>query len=56
MVGEDRMLDLLKGVTVASIGPITSQACRSLGLEVAIEPASYTLADLAAAIEAFFSC
>ncbi len=55
MLGEELMLDMLKGVVVASIGPITSKSCRDLGLKVDIEPASYTLAALAAALEAHFS-
>lgn len=55
MLGEDRMLDMLKGVAVASIGPITSRSCRELGLRVDIEPASYTLAALADAIEGFLT-
>ncbi len=54
MLGEERMLDMLKGVTVASIGPITSKSCRDLGLKVDIEPASHTLDDLTAALEAHF--
>jgi uroporphyrinogen III methyltransferase/synthase len=55
MLGNDRMRDLLKDVAVASIGPITTRTCQSLGLTVTIEPAKYTLADLTAAIEVFFS-
>lgn len=56
MLGEELLLDMLKGVTVASIGPITSKSCRDLGLKVDIEPASYTLDALTAALEAHFSC
>lgn len=54
MLGEELMLDMLKGVTVASIGPITSKSCRDLGLKVDIEPESYTLDALADALEAHF--
>jgi uroporphyrinogen-III synthase len=36
---------------VASIGAITSKACRSLGLKVDIEPSSSTLAHLVEEIE-----
>ncbi|HQB39930.1 MAG TPA: uroporphyrinogen-III C-methyltransferase [Deltaproteobacteria bacterium] len=53
MLGEDRMVDMLRGVAVASIGPVTSKTCRALGLKVDIEPAEYTLPALADAIEAF---
>jgi len=54
MLGEELMLDMLKGVAVASIGPITSKSCRELGLKVDIEPESYTLDALADALEAHF--
>ena len=55
MLGEEMMLDMLKGVVVASIGPITSKSCRELGLKVDIEPKSYTMESLAEALEAHFS-
>ena len=55
MMGEEMMLDMLKGVTVASIGPITSKSCRDLGLKVDIEPQSYTLDALVEALEAHFA-
>jgi uroporphyrinogen III methyltransferase/synthase len=54
MVGENRLLKLLDGVAIASIGPITSKTCRELGLAVAIEPAAYTLDLLTAAITEYF--
>jgi uroporphyrinogen III methyltransferase/synthase len=55
MLGENRLLKLLEGVTVASIGPITSRTCRELGLPVDIEPAEYTLAALTEEIVRYFS-
>ncbi len=54
MLGEELMLDMLKGVVVASIGPITSKSCRDLGLKVDIEPQTYTLDALTAALEIHF--
>jgi len=54
MLGEELMLDMLKGVAVASIGSITSKSCRDLGLRVDIEPASSTLDSLTEALEAHF--
>ena len=53
MLGDDCMLDMLKGVAVASIGPVTSKTCRALGLKVDIEPTEYTLNALTDAVEAF---
>ncbi len=55
MLGEELMLDMLKGVLIASIGPITSKTCRDLGLRVDIEPELYTLDALAEALEAHFA-
>jgi uroporphyrinogen III methyltransferase/synthase len=55
IVGERTLPDLLKGVAVASIGPITSQTCRELGLRVDIEPEKFTLAALSEKIHEYFS-
>jgi uroporphyrinogen III methyltransferase/synthase len=55
ILGENRMLGLLEGMTIASIGPITSRSCRELGLEVHVEPREYTLAALTDAIVRHFS-
>ncbi|MFQ5778171.1 MAG: uroporphyrinogen-III synthase, partial [Terriglobia bacterium] len=41
----------LAGVSVASIGPITSRTARALGLRVAVEANPYTVAGLVRAIE-----
>lgn len=54
MLGEEMMLDMLKGVVVASIGSITSKSCRDLGLKVDIEPESSTMEALAEALETHF--
>ncbi len=42
--------DLMHGVTVASIGPITSQTAGELGLQVDLTAATYTIEGLVAAI------
>ena len=55
LLGIDLLTDMLKGVTVASIGPVTSKTCRELGLKVDIEPAQYTLTALTEAVSAHFS-
>ncbi len=46
---------LLAKTKVACIGPVTSQAVRALGLDVAIEPPEATLPALAEAIAAYFA-
>lgn len=45
-----QVAELMQNVTVASIGPITTQTARDLGLTVAIEAESYTIAGLVRAI------
>ncbi|BBO72218.1 uroporphyrinogen III methyltransferase [Desulfosarcina alkanivorans] len=46
----DRVRDLMDGVTVASIGPITSETARDLGLSVTMEAQTYTIPGLIQAI------
>ena len=53
--GEDQAADLLAHTVVASIGPVTSQAARRLGLHVAVEPAVHTAQALAEALTAHFA-
>jgi uroporphyrinogen III methyltransferase/synthase len=45
----------LRGIAVASIGPITSEAARASGLRVAIEATEHTIPGLVAAIEDYAS-
>ncbi len=45
-------LDKLRGVRVASIGPVTSATARELGIEIHAEPREYTVAGLVDAIVA----
>lgn len=47
ILGEEQFKMTLANVLIASIGPITSQACHKLGLSVDIEADPYTLASLA---------
>ncbi|CAG0959176.1 uroporphyrinogen III methyltransferase / synthase [Geobacteraceae bacterium] len=55
ILGENRLLHLLEGVTIAAIGPITARSCRELGLEVHIEPREYTLAAMTGALADHFT-
>jgi len=50
LVGEDRLAAVLRGVAIASIGPITSQTLRKLGLSVTLEARESTMAGLVKAI------
>jgi uroporphyrinogen-III synthase len=49
-----RLPALLDGVVVASIGPVTSRACRESGLAVDVEPAQARLAELVEALAGFW--
>jgi uroporphyrinogen III methyltransferase/synthase len=49
-VGSDRGADLLRGVCVASIGPITSATARDLGIEPDVEAAEHTIPGLVEAL------
>jgi uroporphyrinogen III methyltransferase/synthase len=42
-------------MVVASIGPITSETCRKLGIEPTFEASPYTIPALIDALERFFS-
>ncbi len=53
--GTDAAVDLLHRTVVATIGPVTAEAARQLGIAVTVQPASYTIAGLVDAIAAHFS-
>ena len=50
----DRAGQLLKGVTLASIGPITTATAKDLGLEIQITAQTYTIPGLCQAILEFY--
>ena len=54
LAGENNVSELLRGVAIASIGPITSQTIRKLGLVVTIEAAESTVGGLVRGIEEHF--
>lgn len=53
LLGE-RFESLLRGVAIASIGPITSRACNKLRLKVHIQPSEYTIEALTEEIVKYF--
>lgn len=53
--GAGRLGEMLDGVVVASIGPITSTTCRELGLTVGVEPQHSTLPDLVTVLEKHYA-
>jgi len=50
MLPDENIRDLMKGVRIASIGPITSDTAKELGFEVHITAESFTIPGLCEAI------
>jgi len=55
LLGENRLAETLRGTVIASIGPVTSQTLRQLGLRVTLEASESTMAGLVRAIRDHFS-
>ncbi len=53
--GADQAADLLKNTVVAVIGPSTADAARQLGIPVAVQPQTFTIAALVDAIVAHYA-
>jgi uroporphyrinogen III methyltransferase/synthase len=51
----DQVQEWLKGVDIASIGPITSETAKKYGLKVSVEPADYTIEALTDVIVKHYS-
>jgi len=54
MLNAENLSELLQDVVVASIGPITSQTARELGIHVDVEAKEYTIDGLVAALLEYF--
>jgi uroporphyrinogen III methyltransferase/synthase len=55
LMGEEGLREALTGIALASIGPVTSDTVRELGLDVTIEAKKSTIPGLVHAIEKYFS-
>jgi uroporphyrinogen III methyltransferase/synthase len=55
LVGEDRLGQTLHGVVIASLGPVTSETLRQLGLTVTVEARESTIKGLVRALKEHFS-
>ena len=55
IIGRDEIKSLLRGVVIASIGPITSKTAEGLGIHVDIEAEDYTIPGLIDAMVRYFS-
>ncbi len=54
MLGPEEARKLTAGIPVASIGPITAEKAKSLGIETTIMPADYTIPALVQALAEYF--
>ena len=50
-----RAIELLRQTVVAVIGPVTADAARKLGIQVQVQPATYTMASMVGALGAYFT-
>jgi uroporphyrinogen III methyltransferase/synthase len=55
LLGENQIEETLRGAVIASIGPITSETLRKLGLAVTVEADESTMAGLVRALRDHFS-
>ncbi len=55
VLGRDQAADLLRPVVVASIGPVTAEAARQLGIVTTVMPLRYTIPDLVDALVEHFT-
>lgn len=55
LIPPEKFNDLMKGVTIASIGPITTDTAKALGFNVHIAAESYTISGLCDAIVQFYN-
>jgi len=54
MLGLEEARELTAGIPVASIGPITAEKAKDLGIETAVMPAEYTIPALVQALAEYF--
>jgi len=54
LLKKEDVKELLKGITIACIGPVTAQTAESLEMTVHIQPREYTIASLTQAISEYF--
>ena len=55
LYGDEQVTDLLRNTAVATIGPVTTEAATQIGINVNIQPDTYTIPALVDAIAAHFS-
>ena len=56
LLKKEDLKELLKGIAIACIGPVTARTAEGLGLEVHIQPQEYTIPSLTQAISEYYNC
>jgi len=54
LLQKENLRELLKGVVIACIGPVTARTAKGLGMRVQIQPKEYTIPGLTKAIAEYF--
>lgn len=55
LLGQRRLHEALAGIVIASIGPVTSDTVRRVGLEVSVEAKQFTVLGLVEAVQQYFN-
>jgi len=55
LLQKENLRELLKGLVIACIGPVTARTAKGLGMRVQIQPKEYTIPGLTKAIAAYFA-
>ncbi len=55
LLNKEDLKKLLKGIAIASIGPVTTRTAKERGLKILIQPKQYTIPGLTQAIAKYFS-
>ena len=55
IIGKRNLTEMLKGVKIACIGPVTADTAKGFGIEVDIMPKTYTIDGLTAEMERYYS-
>ncbi len=54
ILGQERVSDLLKGVDIASIGPITAETAEKCGIRTHVMPPEFTIAEMVTSIGEYY--
>jgi uroporphyrinogen III methyltransferase/synthase len=55
LLGQERLAETLRSVAIASIGPVTSETLRQLGLTITLEARKSTIPGLVEVLQLYFT-